>query len=259
MKLKSKSLSCMAATCLALAASTATAGEWLHFSDSRVTAQASNDHALDPSRQYTLTVEQSSGWSIGDLYWFIDQSWYGHPDAQGRNSGWYGEFSPRLSYGKISGKGMREGGLLKDVLLAATVERGREEKNSSALLLGIGFDYNLPGFEYASANLYARKQVHEGGFDTWQLTLSGSRPLKVGTQDFVIDGFLDYVAPGSARHWNLHFSPQIKWDFGANMGNPQRWHAGLELHYWRNKYGVGPIPDVDTNESTIGIILQRRL
>lgn len=236
----------------------AQAADVLQFSDFRVTAQTGGHFVLEPSRMQTLTLEQSTGWNFGDVYWFVDQSWYRNgPDYLGHASSWYGEFSPRLSFSKLSGKAPGEG-VIRDVLLAATLEQGRDARASSAQLIGLGVDFNLPGMDYANANLYARKQVHEGDFDTWQLTLAGARHFNVGGQRFLIDGFIDYVAPGGSRHWNLHLSPQLKWDLGASRGAPDRWYAGLELHYWKHKFGVAPSAGVDTTEQTAGLILQRR-
>jgi len=241
-----------------LLASHAHAADVLQFSDFRITAQSGGHFALEPSRMQTLTLEQSTGWNFGDVYWFVDQSWYRNgPDYSGHQSSWYGEFSPRLSFAKLSGKAPGTG-LIRDVLVAATLEQGRDERATSAQLIGLGVDFNLPGMDYANANLYARKQVHEGDFDTWQLTLAGARHFNIGGQRFLLDGFVDYVAPGGSRHWNLHVSPQLKWDLGASHGAPDRWYAGVELHYWKHKFGVAPIPGVKTTDETVGVIVQRR-
>lgn len=241
-----------------LPTSHAWANDLLQFSDFRVTAQGGGDFVLEPSHMTTLTLEQSTGWNIGDVYWFVDQSWYANgPDASGNASSWYGEFSPRLSFAKLSGRAPGEG-LIRDVLIAATLEHGRDARLTTAQLIGLGVDFNLPGMDYANANVYARKQVHEGDFDTWQLTLAGARHFSIGGQRFLVDGFIDYVAPGGSRHWNLHVSPQVKWDLGARSGSPGRWYAGVELHYWKHKFGVAPIPGVKTTDETVGLIVQRR-
>lgn len=239
-------------------AARAHAADVLQYSDFRITAQSGGHFVLEPSRMQTLTLEQTTGWNVGDVYWFVDQSWYRNgPDRSGHQSSWYGEFSPRLSFAKLSGRAPGEG-VIRDVLIAATLEHGRDARVTSAQLIGLGVDLNLLGMDYASANVYARKQVHEGGFDTWQLTLTGARHFNVGGQRLLVDGFIDYVAPGGSRHWNLHISPQLKWDLGARSGTPDRWYVGVELHYWKNKFGVAPIPGVKTTDQTAGLIVQRR-
>jgi nucleoside-specific outer membrane channel protein Tsx len=66
---------------------------------------------------------------------------------------YYGEFSPRLSFGKIFDRNLAFGPI-KDVLLAMTYERG--EGDNEAYLIGPGFDLNVPGFNYFTLNFYLR-------------------------------------------------------------------------------------------------------
>src|SRR5690606_15833180 len=91
-----------AAASLALASGLAAAAP-LHWQDNSLTYLYGNDFEVDPQIQQTVTFEHVSGWSIGDLFLFVDSIHYnGATDANGNNSTWYGEIAPRLSFGKLS-------------------------------------------------------------------------------------------------------------------------------------------------------------
>src|SRR3546814_215484 len=83
--------------------------------------------------QQTITFEHAIGWTWGDMFLFVDNKWYnGISGSDGHT--YYGEFSPRLSLGKISGADLSFGPI-KDVLISATYERGegRSEEHTSEL------------------------------------------------------------------------------------------------------------------------------
>ena len=52
--------------------------------------------------QQTITFEHASGWTWGDMFLFVDNKWYNGLSGNDGHT-YYGEFSPRLSFGKISG------------------------------------------------------------------------------------------------------------------------------------------------------------
>jgi nucleoside-specific outer membrane channel protein Tsx len=56
-------------------------------------------YEVDSNEQTTITLEHSSGWPMGDLFFFTDLTKY---RGSNQGDGIYGEFSPRLSLGKIS-------------------------------------------------------------------------------------------------------------------------------------------------------------
>src|SRR5690606_7095982 len=79
--------------------------------------------------QQTITFEHASGWSWGDMFLFVDHKWFnGHSGKDGRT--YYGEFSPRLSLGKVTGKDLSFGPI-KDVLISATYERGESQADGT--------------------------------------------------------------------------------------------------------------------------------
>ena len=96
--------------------------------------------------QQTITFEHASGWSFGDLFFFTDLIKYNTDAKNGNGDGhtYYGEFSPRLSFGKIFQRDLSIGPI-KDVLVAMTYEFG--EGDVETYMIGPGFDLNVPGFD----------------------------------------------------------------------------------------------------------------
>jgi nucleoside-specific outer membrane channel protein Tsx len=201
----------------------------------------------------TLTLEHSSAWRWGDVFAFVDiQDYHDHPSA---DSNWYGEFAPRLSLGRVAGLTTPETSLVRDVLLAATYERG--DNGVESLLLGFGVDFRVRGFTYLKLNTYARKDTSRGAdFEDMQLTLLWAYPFQVGGSRFLIDGFADYVAGWGPQENNLHVVPQIKWDLGAEWDRPGVVYVGTEIDYWRNQFGVRNSPSVDSNQLAVNLLLK---
>ncbi len=80
----------------------------------------------------------------------------------GPMSTWYGEISPRLSLGKVLSKLSSKP--FKDVLIAATYERGEDADVAEAALAGVGFDLEVgkSGLRYLQLNVYGRSELTEG-------------------------------------------------------------------------------------------------
>ncbi|MEZ0469187.1 outer membrane protein OmpK [Luteimonas salinilitoris] len=229
----------------------------VQFVDTSVSLLHGSGFKVEPKTQTTFTIEQVSGWSFGDLYWFVDSLHYSRDDGAGHRSSWYGEFSPRLSLGKLTGHPWRAGPV-EDVLIAATYELGRDRRTTESGLLGVGFDLDAAGFDYLQVNVYARKDFHRGDWDTWQLTVTGARPFTVGRQRFMIDGFFDYVAPGGPHSWNLHVVPQLKWDLGHALGHADgKLWLGVEVDLWWNKFGIPDSRGFPTDQRTASLLLRQ--
>ncbi|HZX81354.1 MAG TPA: outer membrane protein OmpK [Lysobacter sp.] len=223
------------------------------------------DFTVGPDVQQTLTLEHASGWSVGDLFAFVDLTAFnGEEDAATGASSWYGEIAPRLSFGKLAGKPLAAGPV-RDVLLAGAVEFG--EGPVETALLGVGVDLAVPGFDYVQVNAYRRQSLHSGDVRSWQLTPAWRATLPLGRSDLVIDGYIDWIPVNrGGRHANLHVSPQIKYDLGKALGGPaQRVYAGIEYDYWSDKYGIdddGPLGrDVlgGTDQNTFSLLLKVHL
>src|SRR3990167_1889495 len=126
-----------------------------------------------------LTLEHASGWKYGDNFFFVDVI---NGDADDMEL--YGEFSPRLSFGKLND--WKPDGFVKDVLLASQWNFGKDDAgNVSAYLVGVGFDLAVPGAAFFQLNLYQRMEHNDQVFgrtndDTWQLNVAGLFPFSLG-------------------------------------------------------------------------------
>jgi len=244
-----------------LAGGQASAGDWMQWQSNSLTYLYGESFKVNPQNQQTLTYEHADGWKYGDDFLFVDNIFYnGKKDSGVGNNTLYGEFSPRLSFGKITGKDLSFGPI-KDVLLAGTYEFG--EGDVESWLIGPGFDLNLPGFDYFQLNFYNRTaKGSRPGDNIWQITPVWSYTIPVGTSDILIDGYMDWVPQNDKNsrgeyHANLHFNPQVKYDVGKALHmTPQKLYVGFEYDYWRNKYGIESTSGFDTNQNTASFLVK---
>ena len=132
----------------------AVAGDLLQWQTNSLTYLWGKNFQVNPSIQQTLTFEHADSWKYGDNFFFLDRIFYnGKEDGNVGPNTYYGEFTPRLSLGKIFGQKF-EFGPIKDVLLAMTYEFG--EGDTEAYLIGPGFDLDVPGFDFVQLNFYQR-------------------------------------------------------------------------------------------------------
>ncbi|MFZ5677534.1 MAG: outer membrane protein OmpK [Pseudomonadota bacterium] len=235
------------------------------------------DFAVDPEEQTTLTFEHTHESAIGDLFFFVDATWFhGVDDELGDDAkfSWYGEFSPRLSLGKILDEDLsftlfrRSLFEFKDVLIAAQYERGEDPDAAEAVLIGIGFDLDvreagligfLGKFKYVQLNLYARAELTDtapSGFRDMQVTMVAGYPFEMGASRFLIDGYFDWVLGLGDETQSFHLNPQVKLDIGNYWGAPEKFYAGVELDYWWNKYQIEDTKEFDTNQKAVSLLLK---
>lgn len=221
---------------------------------------------VEPAIQQTLTFEHASGWSWGDAFLFVDQKFFnGAENGAGDSRSFYGELSPRLSFGKLLGQDLAFGPV-RDVLLAATYEFGEDE--AEAYLIGPGLDLDIPGFNFFKLNVYYRKPDGDrpdrdgdgrpDGSGVWQVTPVWSYSLPAGQSDILIDGYLDWVVDNDASyHANYHFNPQIKYDLGkAVRWGAKQLYVGVEYSYWKDKYGIQDSAAFGTEQNTASLLLK---
>jgi nucleoside-specific outer membrane channel protein Tsx len=222
-----RTLSCAALLCLAQGAH---ASEW---STTNVQLLFGDGYKLADDSMSILTFEHANGWKYGDNFFFVDVV---NPDARG--TGYYAEFSPRLSFAKMTGANLKFGPV-KDVLLAGTQEMGEDLR---ATLVGIGFALDIPKFAFADINFYYRKSnrdwVAEQTDSGAQVTIDWLLPFSIAGQKFAFEGFADYAwgekGGSSPKADNLVAAPRLLILIGAS-GTLQ---AGIEYQIWHNKYGV---------------------
>jgi len=197
------------------------------------------DNMDDSNNQSTITAEYTAKLKYGDFFGFVDRT------DNDFSKDTYFEASPRLSLGAVSGKKL-ELGPIKDVLLAGTWEGGNDFNN---YLYGVGFDLEIPYFQYAQLNLY---RAHNDKIrNDYQLTFVYGIPFKISNEEFLVDGFLDWsnstkdsaTKPGSRSE--LNWTSQWKWNVGRHISPETRLYLGVEYSRWHNKYGI---PGLDQND-----------
>ncbi|WCL55201.1 outer membrane protein OmpK [Gimibacter soli] len=233
----------------------AEAGDKLvQWTDTSLTALFGTNFKVTGDDATTLTFEHASGWSFGDLFMFVDVTDY--HDNPVRGGSWYGEFSPRFSLKKVGLINLPDDGFLKDLTIATTWEKGKN--GVEALLIGPGTSLAVPGFAFFQVNVYARKDTGKGaGFEDAQVTVSWRKRFSIGQQEFVIDGFADYVMGWGPQAANLHLVPQVKWDMGKAMGlGDHRLYLGSEIDIWTNKFGIPDSGAFPTDQLGLNLILK---
>jgi nucleoside-specific outer membrane channel protein Tsx len=191
---------------------------------------------LGASERTLMRLEHADGWKYGDNYFFVD-----FIDAGDNDTTFYGEFAPRLSLGRITGRDLGFGPV-KDVLLAGAVNAGEDFR---AWLYGAGVDLAVPGFSYFQVNAYVRDDKALPG-SSWQLTPVWLYPFKLGRLNFEFQGFIDFIGAEGPTEFNYVAAPRLWLDLGALWGAPGHLQAGFEYLYWKNKYGVDGV-----NESVL--------
>jgi nucleoside-specific outer membrane channel protein Tsx len=179
--------------------------------------------------QSTITVEHADGWKYGDNFFFFDITSPTDDDAF-----IYGEISPRLSLGKITGMDL-SAPFVKDVLLAGTYEIA--SSGDRGYLYGVGLSLNLPKFNFADLNLYARNTSNNDGI-TYQITPVWQLPFTIGKADLLFEGFVDFAGSEGASEFNIDAQPRLLLDAGKLWGAPGNLYLGTEVIYWHNKFGI---------------------
>lgn len=238
----------------ALIATPAFADDLLQWQDNSLSLLLGSDYELDPGTQHTVTFEHASGWSFGDLFMFVDGIHFdGDRDIGGKQWAYYGEFAPRVSFGKLA-KTDLSFGFIKDITFATCWEFGQNSDDN--YLFGPGFDLAIPGFDFFQLNLYRRFNNGNADLASYQLTPVWKITVPVGGTDLVFDGFIDWVFGEGVDH--LHICPQLKLDLGALLGmEKSALYAGIEYDYWKNKYAVrdGDF-GLDSNQSTFSWLVK---
>lgn len=211
--------------CCALASAGVSAKQlWSDFSLSYV--KGSQFEVVEPDQQ-TITVEHASGHDWGDTFFFIDRQ-----ESDSGASSTYFEISPRLSLGYVTGADLSFG-IVKDVFLASTWESGDGFDNYMA---GLGVSLDIPGFQYANANIY--RVNNETTENDTMVTLTWGVPFAIGNADFLYDGFLDWSTEEDDHASESNFTHQLKWNAGKLIGTAAPVYVGMEYSYWTNKYGI---------------------
>jgi nucleoside-specific outer membrane channel protein Tsx len=179
-----------------------------------------------------VTIEHANEWKYGDFFMFVDGTRF----DPGKTTA-YGEFAPRFSLSKITGKSFSYG-VIKDILVSTMFEKSKGK--TKAYLYGGAVDLNVPGFKFFRTNFLVRDNPEIQEDDTWQITLAWNSPITIAGQKFLFEGFADFAGEEGARyHENQLIVPRFLWDIGYAMGNKaNKLYGGVEYSYWHNKYGI---------------------
>ena len=208
-------------------------------------------HSVDDVRS-VITVEHVNGWKYGDNFMFFDITNADRTTETATN--YYGEISPRLSFGKMTGVNMNHG-LLNDVLITTTAEIGEGFRSN---LYGLAVDLNLPGFAFFQFNYYVRNDVELMGGpapnDTGsQITLVWLVPFDIGSTVWAFEGFVDYAYDVDPGEDNIIAGPRLLMDVGELFGEKGAVQAGVEYQIWRNKFSIDGI-DEDVVQAMVKFI-----
>ncbi len=228
----------------------------LQWQDISVTGLYGGNFKVDPKKQQTLTIEYVNGWKYGDTFFFSDFSRTANDQRFGGSTkdAQYGEFSPRLSFGKMMDRDFATGPL-QDVLVALNIEYGTYADTSYNV--GLGTDLKIPGFNFVQAMLYRRNS--ESGFsDGWQFTPVWNMSFPVGNSEIIFDGFIDWVfsAKEDGYEENIHFNPQLSYNLGKAIWGDQMLKVGVEYSYWKNKYGIKDSDGFPSDQSSVSFMVK---
>lgn len=185
----------------------------------------------------TVTLESLAGWKYGDSFFFVDLASGDFADGPAGRHRMYGEWSPRLSLSRITGRSLRLGPVA-DLLLAASVDRGGD--GFAANSVGIGTDLRIPGVQVAQLQLYRRKDNFNAA--TWQATAVWGSSVRTGAIAWRLAGFAD--VGGTDAGTDVMTQPQLLLDLGAVRGRPGRVLAGVEWYLHRTPSAVTSAPQL---------------
>ena len=197
-----------------------------------------------------VTFENTSAWSWGSSYFFVDvmRSW---SDADDNAKEVYGEWFPSASLRYLAGKGPSTG-FIRDVSATLGLNGGVRSTGPApfAVLPGVTFNLNVPGFAFVSLGTYA--YIDLGRFQgqptdcrgtTYQVTPAWSLPFSLGPVGFQFDGFADFIGSHANCEAMIVSQPQLKLDLSGLWDDAGRLYVGVEFAYWHNKYGISGLED----------------
>lgn len=196
------------------------------------------DYELGDEKRTLITLENASGWKYGDNFFFVDIT---DPDRTGEQTqtSWYGEISPRLSFGKMTNTDLSMG-IIQDFLLTSTIEMG---EGFHTYLYGLAVDLKLPKFNYFQINWYLRNEVTFGTDLGQQITLAWGLPFAIGKAKFSFEGFFDYAWDVDPSEDNIVTQPRLLLDVGSLWDAPGVIQAGIEYQIWKNKFGIDGVDE----------------
>lgn len=229
-------------SCAIASAATFSQASPIVWQDFSLSALYGENYEVGTDDRTTITAEYAAKYKYSDLFFFLDQQWDGNDDDST-----YFEFSPRLSLGEVSGKNLAFGPV-KDVLIATTWEHNAGHANNTEFnnfMYGVGFSLAIPYTQYAELNLY--KVENDKTDDDYQMTLTYAVPFKLGSEDFLVDAFLDWSTGEDTHASELNWTSQYKWNVGKHISPKTKLYLGIEHSVWNNKFGIKGVDQNDVS------------
>lgn len=225
---------------LGIGASTATAADWSTTEIQYQYGRLNSPFAGGKADTSIVTLQHASGYSFGDVFFFVDFLNDGKTDGFNDKDA-YGEFYAYFSSAKILGS--KFGGPIKDIGVVVGINYGADP-GYVGYLPGAYIDWNAPGFAFLRTQFTA--VIDDSTIpqkDGWQADVSWAYPFQIRGQRFSFEGHAEYTANdrsifGPQKDWILA-QPQLRWDVGyALTGRKDQFFIGTEYQYWQNKLGT---------------------
>ena len=232
------------ATAMTVAAGAASAETF--FYDNSVSVLYGQSYEVIESDQAVVTFEHFSANSWGDIFVFADRL-MSTGDENGDQTETYIEVAPRFKVSNF------DGGIVKNLYVATTWEMSESADN---LLIGLGTDFNVPGFQNLSLNAYQR--LNDNYENNYQTTLVWGVPFAVAGQNFMFDGFWDWATATDKDNAaaTSNFTYQLKWDAAKALGTDNKVYVGIEHATWDNKFAIEHTAGFDTKENVVSALVK---
>jgi len=216
------------------------------FYDNSVSVLYGQDYEVIESDQAVVTFEHFSANSWGDIFVFADRL-MSTGDEDGDQTQTYIEVAPRFKVSDF------DGGFVKNLYVATTWEMSEDEDN---LLVGLGTDFNVPGFQNLSLNAYQR--LNDNYENNYQTTLVWGVPFAIAGQNFMFDGFWDWATATDEdnKAATSNFTYQLKWDAAQALGTDNKVYVGIEHATWDNKFAIEHSSGFDTKENVVSALVK---
>jgi len=214
--------------------STSHAAPLFDWTSNNIQVLTGGSYELGPERRNSMTLEHANGWAYGENFAFLDII---NRDDIGTE--YYGEFYPRLSLSKMTGK-KPSNNLFKDFSLVAGFNLSNQPKSDpfKAYLLGAGVAFHVPNMDYFQIDILAFKSDNTESTGI-QISPVWSVPFQIGSLRFKFKGFIDWQSKkATGGEYFILAQPQLLLDIGQLAGHSDQVYAGIEYSYWRNKFGI---------------------
>ena len=204
------------------------------WSDTSATLMKGTQYEVGDTDKTVFTLEHASGHSWGSIFTFVDRLSHDNDNQHEL----YGEFGANITLKEL------DHSVFKDVYLATQWEFNSDKfAQFDNYLVGVGANLSIPNFNFANITYYRRN--NELGDNNNQLTFVWSVPFG---DSIVYDGFIDAVESTNTIASGYNFTSQLKYDVGQHLGiEKNKFYAGIEYVYWKNKFGIDGITEKNPN------------